>query len=261
MPRALTDPQLRATPVDVNVVSGGGGGAGGLTNTELRATPVPVSGTFWQATQPVSGTFWQATQPISAVSLPLPTNAATDRSTAAAPFSVRLSDGAAFISTLPVSIASTVAVSAVSLPLPTNAATDAKQDTGNESLSSINSKVTACNTAAVSGPTAEGATPSTNPVLVGGVDSTGALYALPLTSRLFLDEPRDMAVPVRSRRLEEALDTVIAQNSTIIQLLTNIASYLDPMTPAAAFQSQGTQAVLVGEVTSPVPWDPNTTIQ
>jgi hypothetical protein len=38
---------------------------------------VAVTGTFWQATQPVSGTFWQATQPISAVSLPLPTGAAT----------------------------------------------------------------------------------------------------------------------------------------------------------------------------------------
>ena len=40
--------------------------------------PVPVSGTFWQATQPVSGTFWQATQPVSAASLPLPTGAATE---------------------------------------------------------------------------------------------------------------------------------------------------------------------------------------
>jgi hypothetical protein len=39
---------------------------------------VPVTGTFWQATQPVSGTFWQATQPISAASLPLPTGAATE---------------------------------------------------------------------------------------------------------------------------------------------------------------------------------------
>jgi hypothetical protein len=37
-----------------------------LTDTQLRATPVPVSGTFWQATQPVS-----------ADSLPLPTGAAT----------------------------------------------------------------------------------------------------------------------------------------------------------------------------------------
>jgi hypothetical protein len=40
-------------------------GGGGLTDTELRASPVPVSGTFFQATQPVSGTFWQATQPVS----------------------------------------------------------------------------------------------------------------------------------------------------------------------------------------------------
>jgi hypothetical protein len=56
------------------------------------STPMPVSGTFWQATQPVSGTvavsnfpstqavtgtFWQATQPVSAASLPLPTGAAS----------------------------------------------------------------------------------------------------------------------------------------------------------------------------------------
>ena len=30
---------------------------------------IPISGTFWQATQPVSGTFWQATQPVSATDL------------------------------------------------------------------------------------------------------------------------------------------------------------------------------------------------
>ena len=40
----------------------------GLTDAQLRATPVAVSGTFWQATQPVSGTFWQATQPVSIAS-------------------------------------------------------------------------------------------------------------------------------------------------------------------------------------------------
>jgi hypothetical protein len=59
-------------PLPVAIISGGGGGSsGGLTNTELRASAVPVSGTFYQATQPVSiaapvavtGTFWQATQP------------------------------------------------------------------------------------------------------------------------------------------------------------------------------------------------------
>lgn len=75
----LTDTQLRATAVPI---SDGGGSVtvdgtvavssvGGtvsttaLTDSQLRATPVPVSGTFWQATQPVSGTFWQATQPVS----------------------------------------------------------------------------------------------------------------------------------------------------------------------------------------------------
>lgn len=70
---------------------------GPLTDTQLRASAVPISGnvgvtgsvavtgTFYQATQPVSiadpvavtGTFWQATQPVSAASLPLPTGAAT----------------------------------------------------------------------------------------------------------------------------------------------------------------------------------------
>lgn len=43
--------------VHVTNPSGGEGGpSGGLTNTELRASAVPVSGTFYPATQPVSGT-------------------------------------------------------------------------------------------------------------------------------------------------------------------------------------------------------------
>ena len=67
-------------------VTGGGGGtqyvegatAASITGTAMMwedtgdtltpisaAKPLPVSGTFWQATQPVSGTFWQATQPVS----------------------------------------------------------------------------------------------------------------------------------------------------------------------------------------------------
>lgn len=40
---------------------------GPLTDTQLRATAVPISGTFWQATQPVSAASW-----------PLPTGAATE---------------------------------------------------------------------------------------------------------------------------------------------------------------------------------------
>ncbi len=85
--------RIYSSPEDpVNVVLPPGGG--GLTDDELRATPVPISGTvactgtfyqatqpvsgaFYQATQPVSGTFWQATQPVSAASLPLPAGAAT----------------------------------------------------------------------------------------------------------------------------------------------------------------------------------------
>lgn len=78
-------------PMPVSVV---GGSASGLTDAQLRASPVPVSGTMaLSGTIPVSGpltdtqlrassvtvsgTFWQATQPISAASLPLPAGAGT----------------------------------------------------------------------------------------------------------------------------------------------------------------------------------------
>lgn len=40
------------------------GDSSGRPTVNINGT-VPVSGTFWQATQPVSGTFWQATQPVS----------------------------------------------------------------------------------------------------------------------------------------------------------------------------------------------------
>jgi len=49
--------------------------SGPLTNTQLRASAVPVDGSG--VVQPVSGTFWQATQPVSAASLPLPSGAST----------------------------------------------------------------------------------------------------------------------------------------------------------------------------------------
>ena len=75
-------------------VQNSSGGSSGLTDTQLRATPVPVSGTVavsnpqssvsvsnFPATQPVSGTVavsnLPATQPVSAASLPLPTGAST----------------------------------------------------------------------------------------------------------------------------------------------------------------------------------------
>jgi hypothetical protein len=106
----LTDTQLRATAVPVSGTfwQATQPVSGPLTDTELRATAVPVSGTFFQATQPISGTvsvsgsvsvtgtFFQATQPVSGT---VTANAGTG----------------------------TFAMSAVSLPLPSGAATSAKQ--------------------------------------------------------------------------------------------------------------------------------------
>lgn len=78
----LTDAELRATPVPVS---------GPLTDTELRATPVPVSGAVSVSgsvavTGPLTDTELRATavpvdgsgvtQPVSAAALPLPTGAA-----------------------------------------------------------------------------------------------------------------------------------------------------------------------------------------
>lgn len=88
----LTDTELRAAHLDVLQVSGAIDSVNVLTMpavvvtsiTNTTATnivdstgiafsgsnPVPVSGTFYQATQPVSGTFYQATQPVSIASMP-----------------------------------------------------------------------------------------------------------------------------------------------------------------------------------------------
>jgi hypothetical protein len=49
---------------NLNVNIGASSASVPVTGTFWPATQ-PVSGTFWQATQPVSGTFWQATQPVS----------------------------------------------------------------------------------------------------------------------------------------------------------------------------------------------------
>ena len=101
---------------------------------------IPVTGTFYQATQPISGsvsvsnfpasqavtgTFYQATQPVSAVSLPLPTGAATSAKQPAfstvgtSSTDVLTIQGAAGAVAIPCSVSS--------LPLPTGAATAALQ--------------------------------------------------------------------------------------------------------------------------------------
>ena len=116
-------------PVESNLVQG-------LTDTQLRASAVPVSGTFWQATQPVS-----------AVSLPLPTDASTSALQTTGNSSLSsidaktpsLSSGRVPVESNLVQgltdtqlRASAVPVSAASLPLPTGAATSAAQTDGTQ---------------------------------------------------------------------------------------------------------------------------------
>jgi hypothetical protein len=109
-----------SNPLPVSIIGGGGGSSGGLTNTELRASAVPVSGAFYPATQPISGTvsvsgsvavtgtFYQATQPVSIASTVAVSGPLTDTQLRASAVPV---SGAFWQSTQPVSIAATVAVS------------------------------------------------------------------------------------------------------------------------------------------------------
>lgn len=111
----LTDTQLRASAVDVNITGGAGSG---LTDTQLRATPVPVSGpatdTQLRATPlPVSGTVAVSgnVEVTNDVGNPLPVSGPlTDTQLRATPVpvsgSVTVSDGSG-----PLTVDGTVAVS------------------------------------------------------------------------------------------------------------------------------------------------------
>lgn len=75
--------------------------SGPLTDAQLRAVAVPVSGTFWQATQPVSGS---VTANAGTGPFPISDNAGslTVDAPVGTPAFVRLSDGASPITALPV---------------------------------------------------------------------------------------------------------------------------------------------------------------
>lgn len=126
---------------------------GPITDTQLRASPISVSGTLaisnFPATQPVTGTFFPATQPVSgtvAVSNFPSTQAITGTFfQATQPVS-----GSVSVSNFPGSQAvtgsffqATQPVSAATLPLPTGAATSANQSTANTSLASLDTKTPA----------------------------------------------------------------------------------------------------------------------
>lgn len=77
-----TDAQLRATPLPISgTVTVSNPTAAGLTDAQLRATPVPVSGTVTVANPTAQGLtdaqLRASAVPVSLASLPLPTNAAT----------------------------------------------------------------------------------------------------------------------------------------------------------------------------------------
>ncbi len=100
---APTAAQLPAALVGGRLDGNIGAWMGATTPTvgqKAMTASIPVALASDQSALAVTGTFWQATQPVSAVSLPLPTGAAQDRTTAASPFAARLSDGSAFYNTL-----------------------------------------------------------------------------------------------------------------------------------------------------------------
>jgi hypothetical protein len=80
----LTDAQLRASAVPISgTVTANTGLTQPLTDTQLRATAIQIEGTVSGTAVPVSGTFFQATQPVSAAALPLPSGASTETTLAA----------------------------------------------------------------------------------------------------------------------------------------------------------------------------------
>lgn len=124
-----------ALTVDGTVaVSGSVAVTGPLTDAALRATPVPVSGTFYQATQPVSGTvtIQDGGGAITVDGTVAATGPLTDAELRAADVKVTLDSEQVAISNFPASQAvtgtfwqATQPVSAAALPLPAGAATEA----------------------------------------------------------------------------------------------------------------------------------------
>ena len=120
-------------------------------DTTSLDTKVPAQGAAVTASSIPVNIASDQTVPVSAASLPLPSGAATEASlatvagdTTSLDAKVPAQGAAVTAASVPVNIASdqTVPVSAASLPLPSGAATES-------TLSTLNGKVTACNTGAV----------------------------------------------------------------------------------------------------------------
>lgn len=146
---------------------------GPLTDTQLRAVAVPVSGTV--AVSSVAGSV--------AVTGPLTD---TQLRASAVPISGTVTANAG---------TGTMAVSAAALPLPTGAATSALQTSGNSSLSSIDTKTLAAGqgTMAASSPVVIASNQSSIPVTLASTTITGSVA---VTGPLTDTQLRAVAVPV-----------------------------------------------------------------
>ncbi len=99
---------------------------GPLTDAQLRAAPVPVSGEIGvTGSVAVTGVFWQATQPVSIAATVNVAGPLTDTQLRASAVPVSLADAVEVTGDF---YPATQAVSAASLPLPAGAATNAKLD-------------------------------------------------------------------------------------------------------------------------------------
>ena len=175
---------------------------------------VPVVGTFWPTTQPVSGsvsiagtaavsgTFWPETQPVS---------------------------GTFWQTTQP--------ISAQSLPLPGGAATDAKQDAGNASLASIDTKLPANPATANNQSTANtslaaidadiGTDGTSPPALPGGATGVRGWLRLlasllpPLASNRWPVDGSGVTQPVSLATLVPTVSSIASNASSVLLLAAN----------------------------------------
>jgi hypothetical protein len=180
------NPYDAASPLPVTLSGGGGGGDSTAANQVIGNTSLStidgkitacdtgsISGTV--AVSAVSGNV-----AITAAALPLPSGASSAANQATGNASLSSMDGKITACDTG-SISGTVAVSAVSgdvdiraatLPLPSGASSAANQATGNASLSSMDGKITACDTGSISGTVAVSA-------VSGDVAITAATLPLP----------------------------------------------------------------------------------
>lgn len=238
---------------------------------------VDANGRLWvngsSVTQPVSGTFWQATQPVSiaaAVAVTDNNGSLTVDAPVGTPLFVRLSDGAAAISTLPVSLASVP-----SHPV-TNAGTFAVQAAQNGtwtvglSASQTLGTVTTVSTLTGGGVAHDGVD-SGNPIKIGAKAETSPKGSTPVAdgdrTDLYADSDGMLMVKLCTSGADFISETVSNTdgNSTAFTNFSAVASTKNAVTAYSIFRTDsGTTMAYVdfrdgtaGSVLWRVPLPPN----